>query len=255
MLKQNRGAIVVGGAGGIGSAVCRRLAKEGYRVTVADVQLAGAQSVLGALAGPGHEAVQIDVTDPASVEAAFDAVEKRAPAAVLVIAVGGPLMVMKGPGPPTVATMTPAEWSQSIAYNLTGFFLCMRKFSQLRLAQPLDHSRIISLSSGVGQVATPGLDLSYGTAKAGIIGLTRQVAFELSASGITVNAVAPGPIGTQKFIEGTDAHFVAAATAMIPLKRLGTPEEVAGSVAYLASTDASYITGSTLDINGGIHMH
>lgn len=254
-MKQNRNAIVVGGAGGIGESVCRRLAHDGYRVTVADVQLDAAQAVLRSLDGEGHEAVQIDVTDDSSVELAFDGVEARSPAAVLVIAHGGPLIVMKGPGLPSVATMTPAEWTKSIAYNLTGFFLCMRKFSQQRLAHPLEHSRIINLSSGVGQSPTPGLDLSYGTAKAAIIGLTRQAAFELAHAGITVNSVAPGPVGTAKFFQETDARFVAAVESVIPLKRIGLPEEIAAGVAYLASPDASYITGTTLDINGGSHMH
>lgn len=253
-MDENRGAIVVGGAGGIGGDVCRRLAAEGYRVTIADLNLEGAQEVLRSLAGTGHDVVQVDVTKDSEVDAAFDSIEARAPARVLVITVGGPTVV-KEPGLATIAAMMPPEWKKSIDYNLTSFFLCMRKFAQLRLAHPLKHARIISLSSGAGQAPGAPLDLGYVAAKAAIIGLTRQVAFELATAGITVNTVAPGPVGTPEFFNRSNEHVMAAISALIPLKRLGTPEEVGAGVAFLASTGASYITGTTLDINGGGHMH
>jgi NAD(P)-dependent dehydrogenase (short-subunit alcohol dehydrogenase family) len=247
-----RGAIVVGGAGGIGSAICRRLASDGYRVTVADRNLQRAQENLRTLKGEGHDVVQLDVTNEAEVNAAFDSVEARFPASVLVVASGG--MIVGHWTLPNIATTSTSDWDKTMALNLTGVFFCLRKFAQLRLAHPLEHSRIITISSGVGQQAIIPTDVAYVSSKAAVIGLTRQVAFDLSCANITVNTIAPGPVGTPEFLNTTE-EFRSAAAAMTLLKRVGTPEEIGAGVAFLASPEAAYITGSTLDINGGVHMH
>ena len=250
---ENRGAIVVGGAGGIGSDICRKLASLGYRVVVADFNLEGARDVLARLQGTAHSAAQLDVTRPDSVNAAFDAVEARDPASVLVIASGGPVVHLGQRV--NVATIAKQDWDKTIALNLTGVFCCVQKFAQQRLAAPLEHSRIIIIGSAAGEVAGNGTDIAYGSSKAALFGLTRQAAFDLAPAGITVNNVAPGPVATPEFFRNTNEQIRAGIAALTALKRLATPEEVSAGVAYIASREAAYLTGSTLAINGGVHMH
>lgn len=245
-------AIIVGGAGGIGSAIARRLARDGYTVTLADIDQEAARKLALELEGEGHEAVGIDVASEASVDGTLDAIEARAPARVLVIASGG--MVTR-PGSTTVATMSTADWNRGIALNLSGTFFCMRRFAAQRLANPLENARIIVIASGAGQRPDHGLEVVYSAAKAAVMGLVRQVAFDFGPASITVNAVAPGPIATEVLLTHTPEPVKQMLIAPAVLKRLGTPEEAAAGVAFLASPEASYITGTTLDINGGIHMH
>lgn len=251
-MTERRRAIVVGGAGGIGSAICRKLASEGCRVVVADYNLEGAQGVRGALDGEGHEALKIDVTSEEAVSAAFDAVEASGPAAILVIASGGPVVHLGMRV--NIATMAMADWKRTLDLNLTGVFCCAQKFAQLRLANPLEQSRVVIIGSTVGVSAGSGTDIAYVSAKAAIFGFTRQLAFELAPAGVTVNSVAPGPVETPEFVRNTNEQIRAGIASIALLKRLATPEEVAGGVAYLVSPEASYVTGSTLDINGGVHM-
>lgn len=248
----NDHAVIVGGAGGIGSAVARRLARDGYRITLADINLDAARGVLPTLDGEGHEAVRIDVLSDVSVESALDEIEARAPARVIVIA-SGAMVTM--PGSTNVTTMTTADWNKGLAINLTGTFFCMRKFGGQRLANPIENARIIVMASGAGQRADHGLEVVYAAAKAAVIGLVRQVAFDFGQASITVNSVAPGPIATEILLRHTPEPVKQMLVAPSVLKRLGTPEEAAAGVAFLASPEASYVTGTTLDINGGIHMH
>lgn len=250
---ENRRALVVGGAGGIGSDICRKLASQGYRVVVADFNLEGARQVLETLQGRGHDVARLDVTSDESVNAAFDAVEASDPASVLVIASGGPVVHLGQRV--NVATIAKADWDRTVALNLTGVFCCVQKFAQQRLAAPREHSRIIIIGSAAGEVAGNGTDIAYGSSKAAIVGLTRQAAFDLASAGVTVNNVAPGPVGTPEFFRNTNQDIRAGIASLIPLNRLATPEEVSAGVAYIASREAAYITGATLAINGGVHMH
>lgn len=252
-MTEGRRALVVGGAGGIGSDVCRKLASQGYRVVVADFDVEGARKVLDGLHGSGHDMVRLDVTRAESVHAAFLGIEARGPAGVLVVASGGPVIHLGQES--HVATLGMDDWDRTIALNLTGVFCCVRTFAQLRLAAPIEHSRIILIGSAAGELAGNGTDIAYGTAKAALLGLTRQAAFELAAAGITVNNVAPGPVGTPEFFRNTNEQVRSGIASLAALKRLATPEEISGGVAYIASPEAACITGATLAINGGIHMH
>jgi NAD(P)-dependent dehydrogenase (short-subunit alcohol dehydrogenase family) len=251
-MSDRRSAIVVGGAGGIGTEICRRFAADGYRVIVADIDAERAREVSAGLPGAGHDAVAVDVTDEASVERTFDAIETAGAANVLVVAAGGP--VLDGP-PPTIAEVKTANWHRSIGLNLTGVFYCVRKFAQQRLAEAVSHPRIVIISSGTGQVSSAPMETGYVSAKTALIGLTRQAAFDLAPAQITVNAVAPGVVGTPEFFRNTSEEFRTHVAAATLLKRLGRPEEISAGVVYLASEEASFITGTTLDINGGAHMH
>lgn len=247
-----RRAIIVGGAGGIGSAICRRLAAEGYRVVVADFNLERAREVSSSLDGEGHAVVQLDVTREETVSAAFDEIEASGPASILVVASGGPVVHL-GQGI-NIATMAMTDWKKTVDFNLTGVFCCVQKFAQLRLANPLEQSRIVIIGSSVGQAAGTGTDVAYVSSKAALFGFTRQVAFELAQANITVNTVAPGPVGTPEFIRQTNDQIRAAIASITLVKRLGIPEEVSASVAFLLSPEAAYMTGASLDINGGSVM-
>lgn len=249
---ETRRAIVVGGAGGIGAAICRRLASDGCRVVVADFNLEGARQLLASLEGRGHEARHIDITDEEAVGAAFDAVEANDPAAILVIASGGPVVHLAQQV--NVATMTMSDWKRTVDLNLTGVFCCIQKFAQLRMARQVEQSRIVIIGSAAGMAAGGGVDIGYVSTKAALFGLARQAAFELANANITVNIVAPGPVETPEFIRNTNEQIRAGMASMMLFKRLAAPDEIGASVAYLVSPEASYVTGASLDITGGAHM-
>ena len=253
MMVEDRVALVVGGAGGLGAAVSERLASEGYSVVIADVDLPQAEAVAGRLADTGHRAVKLDAMNPADVDACFDAIEDESPAAVMVVLAGG--VVPGGPLLPDIAEMDLQRWERTIKLNLNTVFYCLRKFAQVRLARPLDDMRVVIFGSGAGQVAGAKADIAYVAAKAGIIGMVRQVAMDLGRIGCTVNTLAPGPISTPAFHRSMSAEDKVAIAQVGVLNRVGTPEEVAHGVSYLVSREASNVTGTTLDINGGAHMH
>lgn len=244
--------IVVGGAGGIGGDVSRRLAASNYRVVIADFNVDRAQDVLATLDGDGHEAIAIDVTDAGTIDAAFAGVEAAAPAQALIVASGGPVVHL-GQGV-NIATMAIADWEKTLSLNLTGVFACVQAFARLRIANPIDDARIVILGSAAGLMPGSGTDVAYGVSKAAIFALARQAAYELASAKITVNVVAPGPVITPEFLHNTTEQIRAGIASQSVLKRLATPDEVSASIAFLLSPEASYITGSTIDINGGIHM-
>lgn len=249
---EDRTAVVIGGAGGIGSAISTRLAVDGYRVFVAERNLEKARDLAAGLEGEGHGAVEMDVTDAGSVDRALEEVEAQSPPAVLVISSGGPLADLSLR--PTVTTLDPDDWVRTVAVNLTGVFLAIRKFGQLRQARPLEHGRIITIGSTSGQMAQDVIDVAYASSKAGLLGLSRQAAFDLAGAGITSNLIAAGVVGTPAFMQNTSEEVRAGAAAGTLVKRLATPEEMAASVAYLASREGGYVTGATLDVNGGNRM-
>ena len=252
-MTEDRVALVVGGAGGIGAAVCERLGFEGYAVVVADLDLSQAEAVAGRLPGTGHRAIKLDATDADEVGTGFDAIENEKPAAVMVVLAGGVF-----PGAqllPNIAEMDTERWETTIKLNLSSVFFCLRKFAQQRFAHPLEDMRIVIFGSGAGEVAGANADPAYIAAKAGIIGMVRQAAMDLGIIGCTVNTLAPGPIATPAFRRSMSAENQAAIARVGVLNRIGTPEEVAHGVSFLVSRGASNITGTTLDINGGAHMH
>lgn len=250
---EDRVALIVGGAGGLGTAVCERLASEGYAVVIADINIMQAEAVAARLVGAGHRAVKLDTMNPDDVESCFDAIEAERPAAVMVVVTGG--VFAGGPLLPSIAEMDLQRWELTIRLNLSSVFYCLRKFAQQRFARPLKDMRVVTFGSGAGQVAGAKTDIAYVAAKAGIIGMDRQVAMDFGRIGCTVNTLAPGPISTSRFHETMSAEDKAAIAKMGVLNRIGTPEEVAHGVSFLVSREASNITGTTLDINGGAHMH
>jgi 3-oxoacyl-[acyl-carrier protein] reductase len=225
-------AIVTGGAKGIGRAVCARLAQDGFVPVVWDI----------AQGEGGHAFVACDVTEEAQVAAALARSEtEHGPAAVLINNAGLT-------GPSTLIADTPlAQWQKVQAVNLTGTFLCARAVAGAMV--PRGYGRIVNIASLAGKEGTPTL-AAYSAAKAGVIALTKAHGKELAGTGVLVNAVAPAAIETE-LLQQMSAETVATMIGKSPLKRLGTVDELAELVSWLASERCSFSTGAVFDLSGG----
>ena len=241
-------AFVTGGASGIGAATVRRLAKEGARVVVADLDEQGAWAVADEVEGI---AVAVDVADTASVRAGVAAAEEAVgPVDVLVNNAGADRFAM-------FVDTDEATWDQVLAVNLRGAIACTHAV----LPGMLERRRgvIVNVASEAGRSGVVAGSI-YSAAKAGVIGFTKAIAREGARYGVRCNAVAPGPIETP-LLEGSVAAYGAKGARLKQLMvdttamgRSGRPEEVASAIAFLASDDASYITGDTLAVSGGLSM-
>jgi 3-oxoacyl-[acyl-carrier protein] reductase len=238
-------ALVTGASRGIGSAIATMLAARGAHV-VAGARAENAAATVATVQASGGRAdlATLDVTDPRSVDAVVAAtLERHGRLDILVNNAGiarDQLMLR----------MKRDDWDQVIATNLTAAFTCMQAAIKPMLRQRA--GRIISVSSVVGQMGNAG-QANYAAAKAGLIGLTKTMARELASRQITVNAVSPGFVETdmtRAIAEKTQGDWM----THIPLGRIGTPADVAAAVCFLASDEASYITGQVLAVNGGMYM-
>jgi 3-oxoacyl-[acyl-carrier protein] reductase len=238
-------ALVTGASRGIGREVALMLAARGAQVVAAARadHAAGTVSAIGA-AGGRAEAASLDVTDSAAVDALVSgALERHGRIDILVNNAGitRDQLLMR---------MKRDDWDQVIATNLTAAFACAQAVIRPMIRQRA--GRIISISSVVGQVGNAGQS-NYAASKAGLIGFSKALAREVASRGVTVNVVAPGLIDTDMTKAITEQAQVDWA-AQIPLGRLGTTGDVAAAVCFLASDEASYITGQVLAVNGGMYM-
>lgn len=245
---QDRIAIVTGGIGGLGVEICRRLAGSGCRVIAADLGTrpdrieAFRQSVEDFGGRVGFEPV-----DVADFDACRDLVER-------VESTIGPVSILvNGAGitrDTTLRKMGREQWDAVLNVNLDGVFNMCR-----HLVGPMSdrgHGRIVNISSVNGQKGQFG-QTNYSTAKAGIHGFTMALAQEVAAKGVTVNTVSPGYIGTD-MVKAVRPDVLEKIVATIPVRRLGTPEEIASIVAWISSDDAGFATGADFSLNGGLHM-
>ena len=238
-------ALVTGASRGIGRAIAQTLAGKGFQVVGTATSEAGAAAIGDALAGhPGCRGIVLDVTDGDALAAAVDAVVRDSGALHVLVNNAGITRDMLS------MRMKDDDWSAVLATNLTAVFRASR--AALRPMMKQRYGRIVSITSVVGASGNPG-QANYAAAKAGVAGMTRSLAREVGSRGITVNCVAPGFIETDMTRSLPEAQS-AALLAQIPLGRLGQTAEVAHAVAFLASPEASYITGTELHVNGGMLM-
>lgn len=235
-------ALVTGGSGSIGAAICRRLAADGYHVIVhANRSRDKAEAVVAALvaAGGSGEAVAFDVTERAASAAALEKLLEAGPIQVLVNNAGIHADAVF-PG------MSAEQWHSVIDVSLNGFFNVTQPLSMPMIRTRW--GRIINISSVAGITGNRG-QVNYSAAKGALHAATKSLALELASRGITVNAVAPGIIATEMSEGAFDAEAI---KNLVPMKRAGKPEEVADLVAFLASERAAYISGQIISINGAM---
>jgi 2-hydroxycyclohexanecarboxyl-CoA dehydrogenase len=240
---EGRKALVTGGASGIGAAIAARLAAEGAEVWVGDIDVEGAERVAGEIAG---HALELDVTDLASAQAALEAT-------------GTLDVLVNNAGTDEFGFFTytaPEQWQRVLAINLTGVLNCT--FAALPGMQEAGYGRILSISSEAGRVGSKGSAI-YSAAKGGVIAFMKTIARENARYGVTANSIAPGPIETPLLMGAKEfgeigEKVIETMKEGTQLKRLGQPDEVAAAVAFLASDDATYVTGETLGVSGGLGM-
>lgn len=237
-------AIITGGSRGIGAAIAEVFGAAGASLTLIARDPERLAATAGRLRAEGHPVLELaaDVADEAQVHAVVDkTVEEYGRVDVLVNNAG---IMQAGP----VTSFSAAEWERMIAVNLTGVFLFCRAVAPLMSAQK--SGRIINLASITAQTGGVSGGLHYAAAKGGVISLTKTMARDLGPFNVTVNVISPGQIETDMGALAGEARR--RVEAMIPMGRLGKPEDIAYAALFLASPAASYITGATIDVNGGI---
>ena len=241
-----RTALVTGASRGIGKACALALGKAGHKVVVAARDAAKLEETAEAIRSAGGEAhvVSLDLSAPDTIAQSFaDAVAKAGPIHILVNNAG---ITKDG----LALRMKRADFESVVQVNLTSAFVCIQQVLQGMMKERW--GRIVNITSVVGQAGNPG-QANYVASKAGLIGMTKSLAQEIASRNITVNAVAPGFIESDMTAVLSDEVKQRILTG-IPLKRMGTGEEVAAAVKFLASDEASYITGHVLNVNGGMYM-
>jgi 3-oxoacyl-[acyl-carrier protein] reductase len=246
MILNDRVAIVTGSGQGIGRAIAFTLAQKGAHVVVSDVSEETALETARQIGAAGHEtrAVRTDVSDPDEVLRLVEVtVEEFGKVDILVNNAG----IARSA---TLLKLNEEAWDEVLDVNLKGVFRTTRAAARQMI--PAKYGRIVNISSIYGRTGTIG-DSNYAASKAGMIGFTKSAARELAQHNITVNAILPGMIDTP-LLRGIPDKYLQPMIEEIPLQRVGTPEDIAYVAAFLASDEASYITGATIEVTGGWRM-
>ena len=241
----NQVAIVTGAAQGMGAAIAGRLAAEGAKVVLSDINVEKVAQVaerISTAANSSTMAMKTDVTKEDEVAEMVEMAIEHYGTVGLLVNNAGILYSTR------IDNVTKAEWDEVIDVNLNGSFLCSKAVLPIMKANKF--GRIVNMSSSAGRSVSTLGGVHYTAAKAGVLGLTRGMAKEVAPFGITVNAICPGLIDTEMARENCSPERLRAYEESFPIPRLGTPEEVAQLIVFLA-TDAAYITGASIDINGG----
>jgi len=240
-----RVATITGGASGIGAAIARHLGAQGVRIVVCDLDPQASAATVADLGRAGIEAsaVPIDVTSPESVSQAFAQVHRQHGRCDILVNCAG------------IAKVYPFlefpldNWQKTLEVNVTGALLCSQEAGRMMVAE--GWGRIVNIASVAGMRAVGVGRTAYGSSKAALIALTRQMAVELAPHGVTANAVCPGPVDTPLTKVLHSDKFRSDYTRAIPMNRYGTPDEIAAVAAFLASDGAAYVTGIAMPVDGG----
>ena len=245
-MPKDRIAVVTGASRGIGRSIALALAAKGAVIVAVDVDQAATDAVVAELKAAGGKALGVvgNVTVPADAERMIEAASEAFGRVDILVNNAG--ITRDG----LLVRMKDEDWDAVLSVNLKGAFLCTRAASKVMTKQR--YGRIINIASVVGQMGNAG-QANYCASKAGLIGLTKSNARELAKRNITVNAVAPGFIATA-MTDALPEKVRAELTAQIPLERLGSAEDIANAVVFLAGDDSGYITGHVLSVNGGMYM-
>ena len=243
-------AVVTGGGGGIGSATCRRFAEEGAKLAVLDIDLESAQAVAASIPDSDTLALRVDITNLENVEQSIEQTEQQLGSVDILINNAG-WDVFR----PFLKT-NPTFWRKVIDINLVGV-LNMHHVVLPGMVKR-GYGRVVSVSSDAGRVGSSGESV-YAACKAGMIGFARTLAREHARQGITFNVVCPGPTDTALFSSysegaGDPEKLRNAMQRAVPMGRIGTPDDLPGAIAFLASDDAAYITGQVISVSGGLTM-
>lgn len=239
-------ALVTGGAQGIGKAIALLLAKNGADVAISDINLEKAQETANEIQGMGKRslALKANVSDFREVEQIVEAIVGQLGRIDILVNNAGITRDR------LILRMTEEDWDAVLDVNLKGTFNCTK--AAVRYMSKQKSGKIVSIASVTGEMGNPG-QANYGASKAGVIGFTKTIAREFAARGINVNAIAPGYIQTA-MTDAVPDKAKEMLKQMIPMERLGRPEDVAEAVLFLVSERSSYITGQVLNVNGGIYM-
>ena len=261
---EGRVAVVTGAASGIGQAVVRRLAREHVRLAVVDIYQGGLDGLCHELRAAAPVPFVADLTDPLEVmDLAKRILGEVGNVSFLVNVAGGPVAPSHEEPLPrlptravTIEEIDDVDWARILATNLTTAFLVCRAFVPALKAQR--SGRIVNFTSIAARRGSDRVGVHYAAAKGGVIGLTKTLALELGPHGITVNAIAPGFINTERIEAASWGRWTAeqhqALLAAIPLGRLGRPDDIAGVVALLCADQGGYVSGATIDVNGGLYF-